>query len=95
MRKIMSKEPVVIPDGHGGVLETIYVEVPATQNEETGEVFLDDDALGMLDHVKAFRMSGYSVELRIQPLEKSGNRGRTRKSAPRERVSRSRPVAYA
>ena len=66
MKKIMSKEPVVIPDGHGGIRETVYVEVPAFQNEATGEVFLGDDALGMLDHVKAIRMGGYSVDMTIR-----------------------------
>ena len=39
MKKIISREPVTIPDGRGGILETIYVDVPAMQNEETGEVF--------------------------------------------------------
>ena len=68
MKRIISKEPVVIPDGHGGILETVYVEVPAMQNEETGEVFLGDDALGMLDHVKVIRMGGYSVGMTIRPL---------------------------
>ena len=68
MKRIISKEPVTIPDGHGGILETIYVDVPAMQNEETGEVFLGDDALGMLDHVKAVRMGGYSVGMTIQPF---------------------------
>jgi len=67
MKRIMSKEPVVIPDGHGGILDTIYVEVPAMQNEKTGEVFLGDDALGMLDHVKAIRMGGYSIDMTIRP----------------------------
>ena len=28
MQRIMSKEPVVIPDGNGGVRERFYVEVP-------------------------------------------------------------------
>ena len=68
IKRIISKEPVVIPDGHGGILETVYMEVPAMQNEETGEVFLGDDALGMLDHVKAIRMGGYSVGMTIRPL---------------------------
>ena len=40
MKKIITREPVTIPDGRGGILETIYVDVPAMQNEETGEVFL-------------------------------------------------------
>ena len=68
MKRIISREPVAIPDGHGGILETVYVDVPAMQNEETGEVFLGDDALGMLDHVKAVRMGGYSVEMTIHPV---------------------------
>jgi len=55
MKRIMSKDPVTIPDGRGGILETIYVDISAIQSEETGEVFLGDDALGMLDHVKAHR----------------------------------------
>ena len=59
MKRIMSKEAVIIPDGQGGIRETVYVDVPAMQNEETGEVFLGDDALGMLDHVKAVRMGGH------------------------------------
>ena len=29
-----------LPDGHGGIQETVYVEVPAMQDEETGEEFL-------------------------------------------------------
>lgn len=89
MKRIISKEPVAIPDGHGGILETIYVDVPAMQNEVTGEVFLGDDALGMLDHVKAVRMGGYSVEMTIQPstVASSGEHP--------FRVSSSREMAYA
>ena len=89
MKRIISKEPVTIPDGHGGIIETIYVDVPAMQNEETGEVFLGDDALGMLDHVKAVRMGGYSVEMTIQPFTAA---------SPGDhpfRVSSSREMAYA
>ena len=89
MKRIISKEPVAIPDGHGGILETVYVDVPAMQNEETGEVFLGDDALGMLDHVKAVRMGGYSVEMTIQPFTAA---------SPGDhpfRVSSSREMAYA
>ena len=74
MKRIMSKEPVVIPDGHGGILDTIYVEVPAMQNEKTGEVFLGDDALGMLDHVKAIRMGGYSIDMTIRPQKATNSR---------------------
>ena len=82
MKRIISKEPVVIPDGHGGILETVYVEVPAMQNEETGEVFLGDDVLGMLDHVKAIRMGGYSVGMAIRPL--SSNKNERHPSSPCE-----------
>ncbi|MCR5751566.1 MAG: hypothetical protein K6G91_06370 [Kiritimatiellae bacterium] len=80
---------MTIPDGHGGILETIYVDVPAMQNEETGEVFLGDDALGMLDHVKAVRMGGCLVEMTIQPfaVATSGNHP--------SKGSSSREMAYA
>ena len=85
MKSIMSKEPVAIPDGHGGILETIYVDVPAMQNEETGEVFLGDDALGMLDHVKAVRVGGYAVEMTITPLATAVDTSkRPRRASPRE-----------
>ena len=89
MKKIISREPVTIPDGHDGILETIYVDVPAMQNEETGEVFLGDDALGMLDHVKAVRMGGYSIEMTIQPFAVA-----TPGNHP-FKVSSSREMAYA
>ena len=89
MKRIISKEPVAIPDGHGGIIETVYVDVPAMQNEETGEVFLGDDALGMLDHVKAVRMGGYSVEMTIQPVTVA-----TPSDHP-FRVSSSHEMAYA
>ena len=59
------------------------------QNEETDEVFPGDDALGMLDHVKAVRMGGYSVEMTIQPFTAA---------SPGDhpfRVSSSREMAYA
>ena len=40
--------------------------MPALQNDATGEVFLGDDALGMLDHAKAIRMGGYVVDMAIR-----------------------------
>ena len=33
MQKIMSKEPVVIPDADGGIRERFLVEVPALEND--------------------------------------------------------------
>ena len=86
MKRIMTKEPVVIPDGHGGILDTIYVEVPAMQNETTGEVFLGDDALGMLDHVKAIHMGGYSIDMTIRPQTPNNDN---------RHVSAVRELAYA
>ena len=84
MKKIMSREPVVIPDGRGGVRETIYVDVPAMQDEETGEVFLGDDALGMLDHIKAVRMGGYSIEMNIHPIAAPRSASRRRRTPSHE-----------
>ena len=52
MQKIMSKEPVIIPDGNGGIRERFLVEVPAMENDKTGEIFLGDDALEILDREK-------------------------------------------
>ena len=59
MQKIMSKEPVIIPDGNGGIRERFLVEVPAMENDKTGEIFLGDDALEILDREKeeAFRVT--------------------------------------
>lgn len=62
MQKIMSKEPVVIPDGKGGVRERFLVEVPAFENEETGEIFLEDEALEILDREKAEAMARYAAQ---------------------------------
>ena len=61
MQRIMSKEPVVIPDGNGGVRERFYVEVPAKENEATGEVFLEDEALEILDREKQEAMARYAA----------------------------------
>lgn len=62
MQRIMSKEPVVIPDGNGGVRERFYVEVPAKENEATGEVFLEDEALEILDREKQEAMARYAAQ---------------------------------
>jgi len=62
MRKVMSKEPVVIPDGKGGVRERFLVEVPALENESTGEVFLEDEALEILDREKEEATARYAAE---------------------------------
>ena len=61
MQKIMSKEPVIIPDGNGGTRERFLVEVPAMENDKTGEIFLGDDALEILDHEKEAAMARYAA----------------------------------
>ena len=61
MKKITSKELVVIPDGKGGEYSRFYVDVPAMQNEKTGEVFLGDDALRILDAFKVIGLCGYDI----------------------------------
>jgi len=49
-----SREPVHIPNATGdGIAETIWKEVPAWKDPESGEIFLDGEAREMLDSVKA------------------------------------------
>ena len=62
MRRIMSKEPVIIPDGNGGIRERFLVEVPAMENDKTGEIFLGDDALEILDREKEEAMARYAAQ---------------------------------
>ena len=51
---ITSREPVHIPDATGeGIAETIWKDVPAWKDPETGEVFLADEARKILESVKA------------------------------------------
>ncbi len=56
-KKIRTKVPVKIPTLDGkGIQETVEVEVHAYQNPTDGEIYLDGDALQMLDGVKARHM---------------------------------------
>ena len=49
-----SREPVQIPDATGEkVAETIWKDVPAWRDPQSGEIFLDGEAREMLDSVKA------------------------------------------
>ena len=56
MKKIISEEFVVIPDGRGGIREKIPVRVPALLNSKTGQVFLDVDSVNLLDERKKEEM---------------------------------------
>lgn len=47
------KQNVLIPDGNGGIRETVTVDVEADYDEDSGEYFLSDAALRKLDRVKA------------------------------------------
>lgn len=56
-KKIRTKVPVKIPTLDGkGIQETVEVEVHAYQNPTDGEIYLDGDALQVLDGVKARHM---------------------------------------
>jgi transcriptional regulator with XRE-family HTH domain len=56
-KKIITKVPVKIPTLDGkGIAETVEVEVNAYQNPADGEIYLDGEALEMLDNVKARHM---------------------------------------
>lgn len=68
MQKVMSKEPVVIPDGKGGVRERFLVEVPALENEATGEIFLEDEAMEILDREKEEAMARYAAQDLLESL---------------------------
>lgn len=51
---ITSHEPIAIPNATGdGVAETIWKDVPAWKDPQTGDIFLDGDAREMLDAAKA------------------------------------------
>ena len=54
---IETESPVYIPTADGkSVAETIMVKVPGWKDPESGEIYLDGEALEMLDKVKARRM---------------------------------------
>ena len=68
MKRIMSKEPVVVPNEAGGVRERFLVEVPALEDEATGEIFLEDEALETLDREKEEAMARYAAKDFLQGL---------------------------
>jgi len=68
MRKIMSKESVFVSDGKGGVRDRFLVEVPALEDESTGEVFLEDEALEILDREKDEAIARCAAEDMLQGL---------------------------
>lgn len=102
-KKITTKVPVKIPTQDGnGIAETIEVEVTAYQNPADGEIYLDGDALEVLDNVKARHMGlilpDGIKELRerldltqkeISGLLQIGEKTWTRWETGRERPSRS------
>ena len=67
MQKIMSKEPVVIPDADGGIRERFLVEVPALEND-SGEIFLEDEALEILDREKEEAMARLAAQDMLEAL---------------------------
>ena len=85
MQKIMSKEPVVIPDGKGDVRERFLVEVPALKNESTGEIFLEDDALEILDQAKEEAMARYAAQEALESFLSSPDRATRLASFPTRR----------
>lgn len=71
--KIKTKVPVCIPTIDGKkTAETVEVEVPAYRNPKDGEVYLDGDALQMLDDAKARYIGLMSPEAIGQLREQLG-----------------------
>ena len=75
MEKIISREPVFISNGRGG-FNKVFIEVPAEKDSETGEIYLGDEALRILDDYKAKaekeqseRMSVWAAEQIIRELQ--------------------------
>lgn len=62
MKKIISSEPIVVAGGSDGASRCAYINVPAMQNELTGDVFLGDDALRILDSAKVLAAYGYDFD---------------------------------
>lgn len=57
MKTVKKTIQVRIPDGKGGIRETVDVEVDAELDEATGELFLPDGAIRKIDRVKARHMN--------------------------------------
>jgi DNA-binding transcriptional regulator YiaG len=102
-KKIHTKVPVQIPNPDGkGIADTVEVEVAAYQNPKDGEIYLDGDALEVLDNTKARHM-GLLLPESIKDLRKHleltqkqisdllqiGEKTWTRWETGRERPSRS------
>ena len=62
MKAIISNEPVFIPDGKGGIRGKFFVDVPAMKNEQTGDIFLGDEALSILDRKRDEAVARYAVQ---------------------------------
>lgn len=60
-------QKVLIPDGNGGVRESVEVEVDVDFDEVTGEYYLSDEAIRKLDRVKA-RYMGLLLQNEIKDL---------------------------
>ena len=53
-KNIISHEPVYIPAANGiDISETIWIDVPAWQDPATNEIYLDDEAIGKIEAIKA------------------------------------------
>lgn len=57
MKTVKKTIQVRIPDGKGGIRETVDVEVDAELDEASGELFLPDLAIRKIDRVKARHMN--------------------------------------
>jgi DNA-binding transcriptional regulator YiaG len=100
---IETEEQVKIPTAHGrGVAEIIKVKVPAFRDPKTGEIYLAEKALQILDDIKARHMGLISREelkllrARLRCTQKElcallqiGEKTWTRWETGRERPSRS------
>ena len=73
--KIISQEPVFISNGRGG-FNKVFIEVPAEKDTVTGEIYLGDEALSILDDYKAKaekeqseRLSTWAAEQIVRELQ--------------------------
>jgi len=106
---IKTKIPVPIPAIDGkSIVETVEVEVPAYRNPKDGEIYLDGDALQMLDDAKArymglmlpnaihlLRQQLGVTQNRMAELLQIGEKSYSRWETGRERPSRSMNLLLA
>lgn len=104
--RVSSREPVYIPGADGkSIAETLWVDVEAWQDPQSGQVFLDEEASAKLEAVKARYLGilapGQLRELRsaigvsqkgMAELLQLGEKSWTRWETGRERPSRSMNV---